>query len=135
MLDLWNVALPPGVRAAEIHELSGLAIDRSQRGRGRAALLGLLDMALETARDHDVRWWIISAQPRSFRSFLAVNERCALLTPRPPTPWHLERRRGYEDYLRVHGPTITIGLFDLSAVSYLQNLRRSVAGYLRDRRT
>ncbi|MEZ4454384.1 MAG: hypothetical protein R3B09_33340 [Nannocystaceae bacterium] len=133
VLDLWNVALPPEVRPAQIHELSGLAIDGSRRGRGRAALLGLLDVALEVARAQDVRWWIVSAQPRTFRSFLRINERCTILTPEPPTERHLAHRRDFDEYLRSHGATITIGLFDLSAVSYVQNLTGSLRGRLRGR--
>jgi len=54
----FNVNLPENVQIQETRELGGLAVERSHRGKGRAILIGLLNMADNYSFANNVVSWL-----------------------------------------------------------------------------
>ncbi len=122
----YNVNLPENVQIQETLELGGLAIERSHRGKGSAILIGLLNVAYDYSFANDVVSWLCWSGKRQYRLFKGINESCEILEQHPTEPFHLKNREGLTSYFEKHRGSILVYVFDLTKVSYFQNIKRVV---------
>lgn len=124
---LFNVNLPENVQIQETLELAGLAIERSHRGKGSAILIGLLNMAYDYCFANDVVSWLCFSCRRQYRLFKGINESCEILEQHPTEPFHLKNREVIASYFEKQGGNgQVVYVFDLTKVSYFQNIKRVV---------
>ncbi len=131
----FNVNLPENVQIQETLELGGLAIERSHRGKGSAILIGLLNMAYDYCFANDVVRWLCWSGKRQYRLFKGINESCEILEQHPPEPFHLKNREYFASYFEKHRGDSQAYVFDLTKVSYFQNIKRVVQrGFFKSKR-
>jgi len=129
---LFNVNLPENVQIQETLELGGLAVERSHRGKGSAILIGLLNAAYRYSRANDVASWLVFSCKRQYRLFKGINEGCEILEQHPTEPFHLKNREVIGSYFEKQGGNLQVYVFDLTKVSYYQNIKRVVQrGFLK----
>jgi len=121
-----NVNLPENVQIQETLELAGLVIERSHRGKGSAILIGLLNIAYDYSFANDVVWWLCYSGERQYKLFKGINESCEILEQHPTESFHLKNREMYKSYFEKYGRHIHAYVFDLTKVSYFQNIKRVV---------
>ncbi len=132
---LFNVNLPENVQIQETLELGGLAIERSHRGKGSAILIGLLNIAYDYSFANNVVSWLCSSGKRQYKLFKGINESCETLEQHPADPFHLQNREGLESWFEKDGGNIQVYVFDLTKVSYFQNIKRVVQkGFFKSKR-
>ncbi len=123
---LINVNLPENVPIQETVELGGLAVERSHRGKGSAILIGLLNAAYSYSRANDVASWLVFSCMRQYRLFKGINESCETLKQHTPEPFHLKNREVIGSYFEKQGANLQVYVFDLTKVSYYQNIKRVI---------
>ena len=131
VLELWNLRLPTSLELPRTQEISALAVDPAHRGRGRAVVIGMLDVAFQEARRRGVDWWLASSSEANYRAFRSINPHCQLLEELPPTALHLAHRERYRSYFADRGQRAQLFAFELGQVSYTANLGRMLAGRAR----
>ncbi len=131
----FNVNLPGNVQIQETVELGGLAIERRHRGKGSAILIGLLNMAYNYSFTNDLAWWLCGSNERQYKLFKEINESCEILEQHPPDPLHLKNREVLKSYFEKYAGNTKIYVFDLTKVSYYQNIKRVVQrGFFKSKR-
>jgi len=129
ILDTAEVELPAGVKLSETFEFGGLAISEHHRGRGRIAMLGMLDLAYRYSLGQGRTYWFCLFHRRQMRAFTAFHDRIieldALLREDHRLPGYLAARivRRWTHYACV--------LIDLRGASYVRNLQSMLRGALR----
>jgi len=121
-----NVNLPENAQIQETLELGGLAIERRHRGKGSAIMIGLLNIAYDYSFVNDVAWWLCSSGKREYKLFKGINESCEILEQHPTDPFHLKNREVLDTWFEKHGESIQVYVFDLTKVSYYQNIKKVV---------